>query len=63
MALIRVPQGAPPPGADECRKTLRKDHGTLRSSNPNGTLEIEISGPYPISLDGNDFDEYVVWER
>jgi hypothetical protein len=63
MVLIRVPRGAPAPGSDECRRALAEDQTRLRVPRQNGVLEVEVSGPYAISVDGGEFDEYVVWER
>jgi len=63
MALVRVPRGAPAPEEEELRTALARDHSRLRLPAPNGLLEIEVNGPYAITVDGEELDEYVVWER
>jgi hypothetical protein len=63
IVLIRVPRGAPAPGKDECRRALAEDRMHLGLPQQNSAFEVEISGPYAISVAAGELDEYVVWER
>jgi hypothetical protein len=63
VTLIRVPRGAPAPGGDECRRALNEDLARLGVVRRNDGFEVEIRGPYPISVADHELDEYVVWER
>jgi hypothetical protein len=63
ITLIRVPRGAPAPENDECRRALAEDLAHLRVARQDNGYEVEIRGPYPISIADRELDEYVVWER
>lgn len=63
LALIRVPHGNPRPSDEECRTALVRDREELRRSGLNGAPEFDLAGPYHIIVDGNDVDEWVVWEK
>jgi hypothetical protein len=63
FALIRVPRGGARPSEDQFRAALSDDRRRLHQPQPRVATELEIAGPYPITVDGADLDEYVVWER
>ena len=39
------------------------DRATLHIEAVDAFCDLGIAGPYPISVDGKELDEYVVWER
>ncbi|GBD24812.1 hypothetical protein HRbin30_00125 [bacterium HR30] len=63
LAIVRVPKGAPRPSDEEFRRALEEDRNQLHLE-PNPEIrDFFVAGPFSITLDGQDFDEYVVWER
>ncbi len=63
LALVRVRRGDPKPSDEKFLEALRADRAALHLPAMNGHTEIETAGPYAITVDGSDLDEYVVWER
>jgi hypothetical protein len=63
FALVRVPRGEPRPTEERFLDALRQDRERLHLPKTNGTPDLEIAGPYAIIVDGEELDEYVVWER
>ena len=63
FALIRVPRGHARPSEEEFRAALRQDRERLHYPDLTVASEVEIAGPYAITVDGSELDEYVVWER
>lgn len=63
FALIRVPRGAARPNEEQFRAALQRDRERLHQPDPVVPTELEIAGPYAITVDGSELDEYVVWER
>lgn len=63
LALVRIPRGEPKPSVDAFLRALQEDRQRLHLPATNGNLEIEITGPYAILVDGSELDEYVVWEK
>jgi hypothetical protein len=63
FALIRVARGAARPSEDHLRAALQADRERLREAAPPAPTEIQVAGPYHITVAGTDLDEYVVWER
>ena len=63
FTLVRVPRGQPRPSQEALRAALAADRERLHQPAPNGTTEIEISGPFHVIVDGTELDEYGVWER
>jgi hypothetical protein len=63
FALVRVPRGEPRPSEETFLDALKRDRERLRLPETNGKPELEIAGPYAITVDGQELDEYVVWER
>lgn len=63
LAIVRVPRGAPRPSDDEFRRALEEDRARLNLEAQPGIPDFLFAGPFPITLDGQELDEYVVWER
>jgi len=63
FALIRVPRGESRPSDDRLRAALQADRESLNQPAPQAPTEMQVAGPYHITVDGTDLDEYVVWER
>lgn len=63
FALIRVPRGGARPSDEQFRTALQQDHRRLHQPDPGVPTEVEVAGPYAITVDGAELDEYVVWER
>ncbi len=63
MTSIRVPRGAPAPSEQQIQDAIGRDRARLSLPAVNGVFDIAIAGPYHISVNGEDLDEYVMWER
>ena len=63
FALIRVPRGGARPSEAQFRAALQRDRERLHQAAPAVASDLEIAGPYAITVDGAELDEYVVWER
>ncbi|MCX8073739.1 MAG: hypothetical protein N3C12_15030 [Candidatus Binatia bacterium] len=63
LAIVRVPKGAPRPSDDEFRRALEEDRARLHLEPQPYIADFFVAGPYSVTLDGQEFDEYVVWER
>jgi len=63
FALIRVPRGEARPSEARFRAALQQDRARLHHPDPAVPTDVEIAGPYAITIDGSELDEYVVWER
>jgi len=63
FALVRVRRGDARPSEDELRTALIRDRERIGHAASSVPTDLEIAGPYRITVDGADLDEYVVWER
>jgi hypothetical protein len=63
LTLVRVERGAPPPSAEQLRAALARDRERLHVPAIAAICDFTVAGPYAITVDGKDLDEYVVWER
>ena len=63
LASLRIARGAPRPSDDAFRAAIERDRAFLRLPKVDGELDFAVAGPYPITVDGKDLDEWVVWER
>lgn len=62
LVVVRVERGAPRPSEQVLRAALRGDRSTLKlGPEPEGAMAV--GGPYAVRVNGQDVDEYVVWER
>jgi hypothetical protein len=63
LTVVRVQRGQPRPGDDAVRAALARDRERLHLPPEKYLRDIAVAGPYAISVDGKELDEYVVWER
>ncbi len=63
FALIRVPRGNPRPSESELRAALIADRERIGHAASSAPTDLEVAGPYKITVAGAEIDEYVVWER
>lgn len=63
LATVRVPHGTPRPSDETLRQALERDRAKLHLAPATGVLDLTVAGPYPLTLDGQELDEWVVWER
>ncbi len=63
LTSVRVAQGSPRPTDEDLRRALERDREALHLAPANGLLDLAVAGPYRISVQGEDLEEYVVWER
>ena len=63
LALVRVPRGQARPSDERCRAALQQDRQQLHVADNGVPTEMIVTGPHPITVDGDEIDEYVVWER
>jgi hypothetical protein len=63
LTVIRVSRGAPAPGPEDVRAAIEKDRARLKLDGGRYFADFGVSGPYPITVEGHELDEYVVWER
>ena len=63
LVLLRVRRGQPAPAEPELRAAIARDRQRLHAPPPSAAGEFAVAGPYPITIDGQELDEYVVWER
>ena len=63
LTVIRVSRGAPAPKQEECQVALAKDRAKQHLDGGGYFADVSVAGPYPILIDGQELDEYVVWER
>jgi len=63
LTVIRVRHGEPPPTEQDQRAAIDHDRARLHLPPEKYVRDITVAGPYPISIDGRELDEYVVWEQ
>jgi len=62
LTVLRVTRGQPAPSDDEARAVLERDRARLGLPSERSLRDVQVAGPYAISIDGHDLDEYVIWE-
>lgn len=62
LTVLRVARGAPAPSAAELRTAVERDRARLRIPSNCTPRDIRVAGPYRVTVDGRDLDEYVVWD-
>jgi hypothetical protein len=63
LTVVRVTRGAPPPSEEVIRAAIAGDRERLHLPPEKYVCDFAVAGPYAISVDGQEIDEYVVWER
>ena len=63
LTVVRVARGQPPPGEEVVRSALTRDRTRLNLPPEKYRRDFTVAGPYAISVDGQELDEYVVWEQ
>ena len=63
LTVVRVARGAKPPAESELRAALERDRTRLNVPLQKYIHDFTVAGPYLITVDGKELDEYVVWER
>jgi hypothetical protein len=63
LTVVRVPRGRAAPSPDELHSAIERDRVRLRLPPDNGLRDLSVAGPYPVTIDGHELDEYVVWEQ
>ncbi len=63
MTMIRVPRGAPAPTEMELRAAIEDDRTRLGLPRASTPFDVAVAGPYHVVVDGQELDEYSVWER
>lgn len=63
FAMLRIPRGNTRPSEDELLEALRRDREQLHQPALNHAPDYLVAGPYHVTVDGKDLDEWVVWER
>lgn len=63
FALLRIPRGGPRPTDEQFRDALERDRARLHIPAPFARTDVLSAGPYAITVDGAELDEYVAWEQ
>jgi hypothetical protein len=42
---------------------MARDRTSLRLPTEQHLRDVQVAGPYAIQIDGQELDEYVIWER
>jgi len=63
LTVVRVQRGQPSPDESVIRAAIAHDRERLHLPPEKYVCDFAVAGPYAISVDGKELDEYVVWER
>lgn len=63
LTVVRVAHGAPAPSEAVLRAALDRDRQRLQLDPQAAIHDYSVAGPYTMEIDGQQIDEYVVWER
>lgn len=63
LTVVRVQRGQPRPSEDVLRAAIARDREQLHLPPEKYVCDYAVAGPYAISIDSQELDEYVVWER
>ena len=63
LTTVRVPHGQPRPSEETFLAAIERDRSTLHLPPSKARPDFSVAGPYHVTVDGKDIDEYVVWER
>ena len=62
LTILRVARGQSP-SPEDLRKAIERDRTRLHLPVQNNLRDLSVAGPYAVTVDGQDLDEYVVWEQ
>jgi hypothetical protein len=63
LTVVRVQRGQAGPDEGAIRAAIARDRERLRLPPEKYVCDFAVAGPYAISVDGQELDEYVLWER
>jgi hypothetical protein len=63
LTVIRVSRGAPAPKPEDVQAAIESDRAKQRLDGGKYFADFSIAGPYQVIVDGQELDEYVVWEH
>jgi len=63
LTVVRVRRGEPGPSEETIRAAIARDRERLQLPPEKYVCDFAVAGPYAISVNGQEIDEYVVWER
>jgi hypothetical protein len=63
LTVIRVGRGQPAPTEADLRAAIARDRQRLHLPPQNHLYDMAVTGPFPVTIDGRELDEYVAWER
>jgi len=63
LTIVRVGRGQPAPSPEVLRAAIERDRARLHLPAESTLRDVAVAGPYEIFIDGQELDEYVVWER
>ena len=63
LTVLRIPRGQPAPNEAQQQAAIERDRVRLHLPAHNHLRDVAIAGPYHISINGQELDEYVVWEQ
>jgi hypothetical protein len=63
LTVVRVAHGQPKPSDEDLQAAITRDRVRLHLPPQNHLHDLAVAGPYAITVDGQELDEYVIWER
>jgi hypothetical protein len=63
LTMLRVARGQAAPSEEELRAAIDRDRARLHLPAEKYRRDVTVAGPYAITIDGRELDEYIVWER
>ena len=63
LTVIRVPRGQPAPDEAQLRTAIERDRVRLHLAPEKSARDVSVAGPYRVTVNGQELDEYVVWEQ
>lgn len=63
FTILRVAHGQPRPTDAEVIAALQRDRERLQLEAEPFRRDFDLSGPRQVTVDGEELDEYVAWER
>jgi len=62
LTVLRVARGTPAPSEADLRAAIARDRARLHLPGNSTPRDLRVAGPYRITVDGQELDEYVVWD-